>query len=133
MNTELFIAKRLFFDKENKNNLSKKLINVALVGIALGLAVMIISVSIVTAFKREIRTKAIGFGSHIQIINFDSNYSYETQPINKKQDFLPEVLKLKSVNHIQSFATKPGIIKTENDIQGINLKGGWHRLRLVLF
>ncbi len=123
MNTEFFIAKRLFFDKENKNQLSKKLINVALVGIALGLAVMIISISIVTAFKKEVRTKAIGFGSHIQIINFDSNYSYETQPINKKQDFLPELAKLKGVVHVQSFATKPGIIKTEDAIQGINLKG----------
>ncbi len=123
MNTEFFIAKKLFFDKENQNQLSKKIINIALVGIALGLVVMIISVSIVTGFKREVRKKAIGFGSHIQVVNFDSNLSYETLPVNKNQAFLPELIKLKGVRHIQVFATKPGIIKTSDAIQGVNFKG----------
>ena len=123
MNTELFISKRLFFDKENKNQLSKKIINIALFGIALGLVVMIISVSIVTGFKAEIRNKVIGFGSHIQVVSFDSNLSYETQPVNKNQDFLPEIKKLPGIGHVQVFATKPGLIKTEEDIKEIIIKG----------
>jgi lipoprotein-releasing system permease protein len=75
MNTELFISKRLFFDKSNQQILSKKIIRIALFGIALGLAVMIVSVAVITGFKTEIRNKVIGFGSHIQIINFESGNS----------------------------------------------------------
>jgi len=84
---------------------------------------MILSVAIVTGFKNEISEKTIGFGSHIQILNLDRNVSYETNPISSNQDFLPEVRAIKGVRHIQVFAVKPGIIKTDNDIQGIVLKG----------
>ncbi len=123
MNTELFIARRLFFEKSDKKFLSQKIIRIALVGIALGLAVMIISVAVVTGFKNEIRNKVIGFGSHLQVVNFDSNNSYETRPVSKKQPFLSELKNLAGVNHVQVFATKPGMIKTDEYIQGIVFKG----------
>ncbi len=123
MNTELFIARRLFFEKSDKKFLSHKIIRIALVGIALGLAVMIISVAVVTGFKNEIRNKVIGFGSHLQVVNFDSNNSYETRPVSKKQPFLSELKNLAGVNHVQVFATKPGMIKTDEYIQGIVFKG----------
>src|SRR5690554_4129620 len=123
MNTELFISRRLFFEKSNKKFLSQKIIRIALVGIALGLAVMIISVAVVTGFKNEIRNKVIGFGSHIQVVNFDMNNSYETQPVPKKQPFLNELKTLEGVTWIQAFATKPGMIKTDEYIQGIVFKG----------
>ncbi|MDR2910388.1 MAG: ABC transporter permease [Bacteroidales bacterium] len=123
MNTELFIAKKLFFDKTNKNFLSYKIIRIALFGIALGLAVMLVSVSVVTGFKREIREKVIGFGSHIQIINYDSNNSYETQSISKNQSFLPLIEQIDGIVRIEAFATKPGMIKNEEYIQGIVFKG----------
>ncbi len=123
MNIELFISKRLFFDKANKKLLSQRIIRIALAGIALGLAVMIIAVAVVTGFKGEIRNKIIGFGSHIQIINYDSNNSYETQPISRKQPFLPTVQSIPEVKYVQVFATKPGMIKTNDYIQGIVLKG----------
>lgn len=123
MNTELFIARRLFFEKNDKKFLSQKIIRIALVGIALGLAVMIISVAVVTGFKNEIRNKVIGFGSHLQVVNFDSNNSFETRPVSKKQPFLAELKNLAAVNHVQVFATKPGMIKTDEYIQGIVFKG----------
>ncbi|WP_372949609.1 ABC transporter permease [Mariniphaga sp.] len=123
MNTELFISRRLFFEKSNKKFLSQKIIRIALVGIALGLAVMIISVAVVTGFKNEIRNKVIGFGSHIQVVNFDSNNSFETRPVSQKQPFLDELKTLDGVSQVQVFATKPGMIKTDEYIQGIVLKG----------
>ncbi|QGY45082.1 FtsX-like permease family protein [Maribellus comscasis] len=123
MNTELFIARKLFFDKSNKKYLSHKIIRIALFGIALGLAVMIISVAVVTGFKNEIRSKIVGFGSHIQIINFDSNNSYETKPISKNQAFVPEIKKIKGINRVDVYATKPGMIKTDEYLQGIVFKG----------
>lgn len=123
MNTELFISKRLFFDKSNQQLLSKKIIRIALFGIALGLAVMIVSVAVITGFKTEIRNKVIGFGSHIQIINFESGSSYENQPISKNQPFLDELKKTDGVKAYHYFATKAGIIKTDEANQGVIFKG----------
>jgi lipoprotein-releasing system permease protein len=123
MNTELFISNRLFFDKTNQHFLSKKIIRIALFGIALGLAVMIVSVAVITGFKTEIRNKVIGFGSHIQIVNYDSRNSYELPPISKNQPFLGKLDSLKEVKKVQVFATKPGMIKTDESIQGIVFKG----------
>ena len=123
MNTELFIARRLFIESGKQKFLSQKIIRIALVSIALGLAVMIISVAIVTGFKNEIRNKVIGFGSHIQIVNFDSNNSYEIKPISQRQPFLEELKTIEGVKTVQVFATKPGMIKTDEYIQGIVFKG----------
>ena len=123
MNTELFIARRLVKDRENKKNLSRRIVSIAIFGISLGLAVMIVSIAVLTGFKNEIRNKVIGFGSHIQILNFDSNTSYETTPISKKQSFYPGLDDIQGIKHIQVFGYKPGIIKTKTDIQGIVLKG----------
>jgi lipoprotein-releasing system permease protein len=123
MNTELFIARRLFKEKESRHSLSRKIINIALAGIALGITVMLIAIAIVTGFKKEIRDKVIGFGSHIQIVNYDSNYSYETAPISSDQPFMTELLSLDNIRRMDVFATKPGIIKTDDYIQGIVLKG----------
>jgi len=123
MNTELFISRRLFFEKGDKKFLSQRIIKIALVGIALGLAVMIISVSVITGFKKEIRDKVVGFGSHIQIINFDSNNSYETKPVSRNQSFPGELETLENIKKVQVFATKPGMIKTDEYIQGIVFKG----------
>ncbi|MBN1819262.1 MAG: ABC transporter permease [Prolixibacteraceae bacterium] len=123
MNVELFIAKRLFFDKKSQHFVSAKIINIALFSIALSLVTMIISVSVITGFKQEVRNKAIGFGGHIRIINYDTNLSAETRPVSRNQDFLPVLNKLSFIKHIQVFATKPGIIKTEENIEGVVLKG----------
>ncbi len=123
MNTELFIANRLFFDKTNQHFLSKRIIRIALFGIALGLAVMIISVAVITGFKSEIRNKVIGFGSHIKITNYESRNSFEVPPISNKQPFLDNLKNMNGIEAVHEFATKPGMIKTEESIQGIVFKG----------
>jgi len=123
MNTELFIANRLFFDKSNKQLLSKKIMRIALFGVALGLAVMIVSVAIITGFKTEIRNKVFGFGSHIQITNYDSGNSYESSPFNRNLPVLDHLETIQGIQKSQIFATKPGMIKTDESIQGIVFKG----------
>lgn len=123
MNTELFIANRLFFDKSNQQFLSKKIIRIALFGIALGLAVMIVSVAVITGFKTEIRNKVIGFGSHIQITSYESKNSHEIPPVSRNQSFLSDLKTMEGIETIQVFATKPGMIKTDESIQGIVFKG----------
>jgi lipoprotein-releasing system permease protein len=123
LNTEFFIARRLILDKEDKKSVSRSILRIAVFGIALSLAVMIISMAVVTGFKKEITDKVVGFGSHIQILNFDSNLSFETQPINKHQEFFPELAADPDILNIQSFAIKAGIIKTKSEIQGVVVKG----------
>lgn len=123
MKTENFIANRLTDRRETKGNLSRPFIKIATIAVALSLGVMIIAVAIITGFKNEISEKTIGFGSHIQILNFDRNISFETTPINSNQEFIPELLSIDGIKHIQPFAVKPGIIKTDTDIQGVVLKG----------
>jgi len=121
LNIELFIARRIL--SGNKDNFSRPIVRIAILSIALGLAVMLVSVAIVTGFQTQIREKVIGFGSHIQITAFNSNVSYESNPISKKQPFYPGLEKIKGIRHIQVFATKAGIIKTDEQIQGVVLKG----------
>lgn len=123
LNTELFIARRIFSDKSAKKGISNSIVTIAVIGIALGLAVMILSVAIVTGFKSEISNKVIGFGSHIQILNYDTNVSFETEPISKKQAFYSDIDNLAGIKKIQEFGIKAGIIKTDTDIQAIVLKG----------
>ncbi|HBL77470.1 MAG: ABC transporter permease [Bacteroidetes bacterium GWF2_42_66] len=123
MNTELFIARRIFSSGEESQQLSQRIIRLALLSIALGLVVMILSVAIVSGYKKEISDKVFGFGSHLQIVNFDTNQSYATEPISQNQPFLEELKNLGGIKHVQSFSTKPGLIKTDDEVQAINLKG----------
>jgi lipoprotein-releasing system permease protein len=123
MNVEYFIAKRLFTAKEENNTYTKPILRIAILAIALSVAVMLISIMVVTGFKNDISDKVIGFGSHITISNFTNNQSYESEPISVEQDFYPTITAVEGVKHISSFATKAGIIKTADEIQGVVLKG----------
>lgn len=123
MNTELFIAKRLLSKDKSGNNFSRPIVSVAIWGISLGLAVMILAVAIVTGFKNEITSKVIGFGSHIQIVNYDNNTSYETFPISENQDWIDEVKNIPGVKTFNKFIVKGGIIKTDEYLHGAVFKG----------
>ncbi|MCA1757821.1 MAG: FtsX-like permease family protein [Bacteroidales bacterium] len=123
MRISLFISRRLIRERDRENSFSRPVNVIAIAGISMGLAVMILAVSILTGFKEDIRDKIAGFAGHLQIINLDSNYSYETAPINTDQDFIGTLRETRGINHIQQFATKAGIIKTDENIQGVVLKG----------
>jgi len=123
MNLPYFIAQRLIKGRREETSFSRPINVIAIIGIAMGLAVMILAVAILTGFKQEIRDKVVGFGSHIQIMNFDSNISFETTPISGNQEFIPKIKAIPGIKHIEVFATKAGIIKTDEDIQGVVLKG----------
>ena len=131
MNLPYFIAERLIKGRVKEKSFSRPINVIAVIGIALGLAVMILAVAILTGFKQQIREKVVGFGSNIQIVNLDSNISYETTPVSDTESFIPKVKKIPGISHMQVFATKAGIIKTDDEIQGVVLKGvgsdfDWH-------
>ncbi len=119
---EYFIAKRIHF-QQGRKNVSRPAVRIAIIAIALGMAVMIIAVGVVIGFKQEIRNKVVGFGGHIRISNYDSNNTFETNPITFDPHFADSLALINGVKSVQLYATKPGIIKTQEDFQGIVLKG----------
>ncbi len=121
MNTEFFLANRLV--SRSKGNFSWTFVVIAITSIALGVAIMFIAVAILTGFKKEIREKVVGFSGHVQITRFSESNTYEPQPIDTRQPFYYKLKNTKEISHIQSFATKAGIIKTKEHIQGVILKG----------
>jgi len=123
MNFELFIAKRIHFSKKGDKIVSRPAVRIAIGGIATGLAVMILSVAIVIGFKQEVRNKLIGFGSHIQISSSFNNQTYETDPLTVDSSLIEKIAAIDEVKHVQRFGFQPGIIKTEENFQGIVLKG----------
>ena len=123
MNFPYFIAKRLIKREKQGVSFSQPINVIAIIGIAAGLAVMIIAVAILTGFKQQIREKVVNFGSHIQITNYDSNTSYETTPISDTMSFIDEIKTIPGIKHIQRFAIKAGIIQAIEETQGVVLKG----------
>jgi lipoprotein-releasing system permease protein len=117
-----YIAKRL--SKSEKDlNVSTPIIKIAIGAIALGLAIMIITVATGTGLQHEIRRKLSGVTGHIQIFSFDNSYNYTSNPVDINQEFFPEFRSVPEVSRMHVFATKPGVIRTDSDFEGIVLKG----------
>lgn len=120
---ELFIANRFNREERDNKSMSRPAARIAIIGITLGLAVMLISIAVIVGFKSEVRNQIIGFGSHIQIMSYNNYASLQTEPIT----FTPQLDSLlkttPNVSDIQHIATQPGIIHTEEAFQGILLKG----------
>ncbi len=121
MNVSFFIAQRLI--GKNEHRFSRPVIRIAITAIALSLTVMLMSLAIIKGFQNEITDKVIGFSSHIQVSNFSNGNSYESTLLKHTDSLKLSLSKIKGIKHIQSYATKAGIIKTENEIQGVVLKG----------
>ena len=121
LNFEFFIASRL--SQAVRKSLSKPVITISVVSVALGLALMIISVAVVIGFKKSVSDKVMGFASHIQLVYFDNNNSIEEKPITLTPDIINALNSNENIDHIRFTARKPGVIKTDDQIQGIILKG----------
>ena len=123
MNFPLFIAKRLYSDQGDKRKVSRPAIHIATAGVAIGLAVMIVSVCVVLGFKHTIRDKVIGFGSHIQVADFMTLQQSDQYPVVMNDSMMTVLRKTPGVKHVQRFAIKEGILKTDDDFLGVAFKG----------
>lgn len=123
MNFNLFIAHRLFHDRGEVKKVSRPAILIATAGVAVGLAVMIVSVCVVLGFKKEISSKVMGFGSHVQILNYESVAANSLQPVGIPSSMMEEVAGVPGVSHVQRFCNKEGILKTDEEFKGILLHG----------
>ena len=123
MNFPLFIAKRLYSDQGDKRKVSRPAIHIATAGVAIGLAIMIMSVCVVLGFKHTIRDKVVGFGSHIQVADFMTLQQQNQYPVVMNDSMMGVLRKIPGVKHVQRFAMKEGILKTDSDFLGVAFKG----------
>lgn len=120
MRFERLIAKKFLHRGEG---FSSSLVRIATWSIALGVLVMILSVAILRGFQQEIEQKVVGFGSHIVVRSQFVGNGYEEEPISTEREALARISELPGVCHVQQFASKGGMLKTDSQIHGIILKG----------
>lgn len=123
MNFPLFIARKINGNEDKGRKVSKPAIRIATLGVAIGLAVMIVSVCVVLGFKHTIRDKVVGFGSHITVANFNSFQRSENYPIVVNDSLKRILMQTQGVRHVQRYAYTQGILKTDDDFLGVMLKG----------
>ena len=121
MNTSYFIARRIAFS--SKQSFSGLIIRVATTAVALSVAVIIIAGAIVNGFQKEIAEKVFGFWGHVTIQSLEQGRSYGEVPVSIDQPFYPDIEKEPGIRHIQVYATKAGILKTDKEIEAIVLRG----------
>ncbi|RZK55239.1 MAG: ABC transporter permease [Pedobacter sp.] len=121
MNIEYFIAKRIAIKSER--TFSKLIVRIAIAGVMLSLAVMILSVAIIKGFKTEIQDKVRGFIGDVQIYRYDLNGSFEKSPFVPNDTTINYLKQNKSIVSFYPFATKPAIMSANNEVEGLNFKG----------
>ena len=121
MNFEYFIAGRIAIKSER--TFSKLIVRIAIAGVMLSLAVMILSIAIIKGFKTEIQDKVRGYLGDVQITRFDLNNSFEHSPFSLDTETINQLKKNQNIDFFYPFATKPAIISANNEIEGINFKG----------
>lgn len=123
MNFALYTARKIYNDKGDKRQVSRPAIRIATAGVAIGLAVMILSASVVMGFKHTIRDKVIGFGCNITVTNFLALQDDSHCPVSMNDSIIDVLKNIDGVKHVQRYAMKQGILKTQNDFMGVMFKG----------
>lgn len=126
MNFPFFLARHFFRGDGNKTKrkASTPAVTVATLGVAVGLAVMILAVCVVKGFKQEVNRKLTGFASHIEVLNPRYFQSPESAPIDVTPTLLKQIKQAGGVEHVQRVSQKIGVLKTQSDFKSIILKGG---------
>ena len=124
MSIAYFLAKRIHFSKgDDSQRVSPPAIRIAISGVAIGVAVMLITVAIVVGFKEEVRQKVIDFSGHLQMQALVSNSTYELPPVCVSDTMLGFVTRKVDVESVERFVTKPAVIKTDDDFLSVVVKG----------
>lgn len=123
MNLPLFVARKIYGSDSVRREVSRPAIRIATIGVAIGLAVMIITVSVVFGFKHTIRDKVAGFGSHIQVMNFSSTEDTTPYPISISDSLMDVMRNIPGVRHVERYSSTQGILKTDADFLGVVFKG----------
>ena len=123
MNLPLFIARKIYRSDGSQQEVSRPAILIATIGVAIGLAVMIVTVSVVFGFKHTIRDKVVGFGSHIQVTNFLAHDETMPLPVSISDSLMQVMRDIPGVRHVARFSMTQGLLKTDDDFLGVAFKG----------
>lgn len=116
-----FLADRLF--SFSKGHLSSTVMRLSVTSVALAITVMLIALAVVVGFKNQVRDKVIGFVAPIHIQALDRNESYEETPFVMDERLQKALDHTEGIRHYQQVANKAGMIKTDEEIQGVVMKG----------
>lgn len=117
------MARRMFSHQEAAGKVSRPAITISTLGVAIGVAVMLISVSVALGFQREVQAKLLGFGAHIQVFSYESLGAEEMKPIVLDSAMVQRVERIPGVSHVQRFCLKPGMLKTDDSFRGVVFRG----------
>lgn len=123
LRAETYIAHKIYFSQKGENRASRPAVRVALLGMIIGVAVMILTFCIVVGFKRTITNKIAGFGAHIQVTNYENNNTFELSPVTVTDSLIDALETLPHVRQANRFLTKPGVLKTDDSFHGVVVKG----------
>ena len=123
MNWKLFIARRIYKNNDGNKEVSKPAVRIAMAGISIGLAVMIVSVAVVIGFKNQVRDKVVGLASEVIITSLDDAQLYMTAPIQASDSLMEALSQKPDITHVQRYSVKPGMIMTSDNFQGMVVKG----------
>ena len=123
MNTNLFIAKTLWRKSSGKGGLGRGSAIIASVSVAVSMLVMVLAISISDGFKKEIKEKAAGFSGEVLLHSPGVEVTTSLYPVNSSPIFLDEIKKMPQVADIQPYAYRSAIIKQNDEIQGVLVKG----------
>lgn len=123
LRAETYIANKIYFSQKGENRASRPAVRVALLGMIIGVAVMILTFCVVVGFKRTITDKIAGFGAHIQVTNFENNNTFELSPIVVTDSLIEALETIPHVRQANRFLTKPGVLKTDDSFHGVVVKG----------
>ena len=121
MNLSYFISKRI--SEKGTNSFSGMIHKIAIASIGIGLGIMIISFLILKGFQLKIQDKIISFGGHLQITKFTLSRSYEEDPISSQLALFHDYSGYEYIDHIQEFAHIAGLLKANEEVMGVRMKG----------
>ena len=120
---EKFLARRLYGRDEGVKGGSRPAIIIATAGIAVGLMVMILTMSVTRGFKSQIRDKVMGFSQHITVTNAYVGMGIIEDPVTCTDSAFKALSDLELVECVQTFVNKPCIVRTDEAFHGFMLKG----------
>lgn len=121
MSFEYFISKRILKNEVQGKKVSKAIVRISVISIALAIVVNLITISIVKGFQNQVRNKVSGFGAHLSILSAADGNMFESTPILKNQAFLKDIKKIKGIKSVSEVAYKPVLFQSDKSERLVKL------------
>ena len=117
-----FLARRMTVDPTGRG-IARPVVRIAEGGVAVGVALIILSLAIVQGFQRDVRELVVGFGAHLRVVAADQARTQGTDRVAWADVDTARLRAIPGIRHVQAFAQRPGILETAEEVEGIVIKG----------